>query len=200
MTHNYGSDNQDNTAESPVTDAVISSVRQSDYFKELPERILAHLKELGDTRVAFGTSSVDRLQHSVQTATLAQQDGRDDEYVVCALLHDIGDNLGPYNHGEYAAALLWPYISEQNHWMVANHHVFQGYHYFHHLGLDRNLRDQLKDHPHYDYTYEFVEKYDEQANDPNMSTPPLENFLPVVQRVVWNPKRSVYIPGSTGKV
>ncbi len=199
MTHSHRSKNQDEapTSESPVSEVVISSVRQSDYFKYLPDRILAHLKELGDTRVAFGTAAVDRLEHSLQTATLAHKDGRDEEYVVCALLHDIGDNLGPYNHGEYAAALLWPYITEQHHWMIANHHVFQGYHYFHHLGLDHTQRDKLKGQPHYDYTFEFVEKYDERANEPGMDAMPLEAFEPLVKRVIWNPKRSVYIPGST---
>ena len=38
----------------------------------------------------YGGFQVDRLTHSLQTATRAYRDGRDDEYVVCALLHDMG--------------------------------------------------------------------------------------------------------------
>ena len=94
------------------------------FAQELPERILKHLKLLdGD----FGGFPIDRLQHSLQTATRAQRDGRDDEYVVCALLHDIGDTLGPYNHFDIAAAVLQPFVSEANLWMVRHHGIFQGY-------------------------------------------------------------------------
>jgi len=47
-------------------------------------------------------------------ATRAFCDGRDQEYVVCALLHDIGDTLGAFNHPDIAAAILKPFISEAN--------------------------------------------------------------------------------------
>ena len=106
------------------------------------ERIKKHLLLLeGDC----GGFPVDRLTHCLQTATLAHQDGKDEEYVVCALLHDIGDTLGPANHADVAAVLLEPYVSEANHWMVKHHAIFQGYYFFHYMGLDRNLRDQYKD-------------------------------------------------------
>jgi predicted HD phosphohydrolase len=114
--------------------------------RSLPDRILDHLRLLdGD----FGGFPVDRLTHSRQTATLALRDGRDEEYVVCALLHDIGDTLGSFNHPDIAAAILKPFVSDENLWMVQHHGVFQGYNFFHHIGLDRNMRDQFKDHPHY---------------------------------------------------
>lgn len=94
------------------------------YAKALPDRILAHLRLLdGD----FGGFPVDRLTHSLQTATRAHRDGRDEEYVVCALLHDIGDTLGTYNHADIAAAILKPFFSEANHWMIQHHGIFQGY-------------------------------------------------------------------------
>src|SRR5687768_12824386 len=98
----------------------------------LPDRVLDHLRLLaGD----FGGFPVDRLQHSLQTATRAFQAGEDEEYVVCALLHDIGDTLGSFNHADVAAAIVQPFVSEENHWMVAKHGVFQGYYFFHHLGM-----------------------------------------------------------------
>src|SRR6185295_7159952 len=114
------------------------------FARELPDRVLAHLRLLaGD----FGGFAVDRLTHSLQTATLAHRDGRDEEYVVCALVHDIGDTLGSYNHAELAAVIVQPFVSEENHWIVKHHGIFQGYYFFHHLGLDRNQRDQYRGHP-----------------------------------------------------
>ena len=153
------------------------------------KRILDHLKLLaGDS----GGFPVDRLTHSLQTATRAHRDGRDEEYVVCALLHDIGDILGAYNHPDIAASILQPFVSEQNHWMVAKHGIFQGYYFFHHLGMDRNMRDGLRDHPHFEYTAEFCEKYDQTAFDPNYESMPLEAFEPMVMKLFQAPKNSIY--------
>ena len=160
------------------------------FNKGLAKRVTDHLRLLdGD----FGGFPVDRLEHSLQTATRAHRDGRDEEYVVCALLHDIGDTLGSYNHPDVAAAILKPFVSEANHWMVANHGAFQGYYFFHHLGLDRNMRDAFKDNPHYQYTAEFCHKYDQAAFDPEYKSEPLEFFIPMVERVFSAPKKSMYL-------
>ena len=159
-------------------------------FNELPERIIQHLMLLeGDD----GGYAVDRLTHSLQTATLAHKDGKDEEYVICALLHDIGDTLGPSNHADVAATILEPFISEENHWMVKHHAIFQGYYFFEYLGLDRNLRDQYLDHPYYEKTLEFIEKYDAPAFDPEMETYPLSFFEPMLRSVLAQPKRSLYM-------
>ena len=132
------------------------------FTKSLPDRVMAHLKLLdGD----YGGFPVDRYTHCLQTATRALRDGRDDEYVVCALLHDIGDTLGTFNHPDIAAAILKPFVSEANLWMVQNHGIFQGYNFFHHIGMDRNMRDMFKDHPHYARTEEFIALYDDPAFD-----------------------------------
>ena len=161
------------------------------FIAELPDRILAHLKML---RGDCGGFAIDRLDHCLQTATRAAQAGRDEEYVVCALLHDIGDILGPRNHAEVAAAILKPFVSEQNFWMVEKHAIFQGYYFFHHLGLDRNLRDQFRDHPWYGYTEEFCRLYDGPAFDPDFRSMPLEEFEPAVRRVLTTVKNSIYVP------
>lgn len=159
------------------------------FAKQLPDRILDHLHLLkGD----FGGFPIDRLDHSLQTATLAHQDGRDEEYVVCALLHDIGDTLGSYNHADIAAVMLEPFVSEENHWMVKHHAIFQGYYFFHHLGMDRNTRDQFKDHPLFNQTAEFCAKYDAAAFDPNRESLPLDFFEPMVKRIFEKPRRSLY--------
>ncbi|MCK2151179.1 MULTISPECIES: HD domain-containing protein [Marinobacter] len=159
------------------------------FAKGLPDRIMDHLMLLeGD----FGGFPIDRLTHCLQTATLAHRDGKDDEYVVCALLHDIGDTLGSYNHADVAAVLLEPFVSEANHWMVKHHAIFQGYYFFHYLGMDRNLRDNYKDHPHFMRTIEFVSKYDSPAFDPDGEPLPLSYFEPMVRQVFAKPVRSLY--------
>lgn len=159
------------------------------YAALLPDRILTHLRLLdGD----FGGFPVDRLTHSLQTATLAHRDGRDEEYVVCALLHDIGDTLGSFNHADIAAAILKPFVSEANLWMIEKHAIFQGYYFFHHLGLDRHLREQFKDHPQFEQTIEFCARYDAAAFDPEGEVLPLEFFEPMLRRVFAQPRRSIY--------
>ena len=160
------------------------------YSSRLADRVLAHLKLLhGD----FGGFSVDRLTHSLQTATRAHRDGKDEEYVVCALLHDIGDTLGSFNHPDIAAAILKPFVSPENHQMVEKHGLFQAYYFFHHLGMDRNLRDQFQGQPVYERTLEFCEKYDAPSFDPYYDTLPLSIFEPMVHRVMSHPKQTIYV-------
>lgn len=158
------------------------------YASRLPDRVIAHLKLLkGD----FGGFPIDRYAHSLQTATHALRDGRAEEYVVRALLHDIGDTLGTYNHPDIAAAILKPFISDANLWLVGHHGIFQGY-YFHHLGMDRNLRDRFSGQPHYDYTAEFCESYDSPSFDAKAEILPLQEFEPILRRVLAVSKRSLY--------
>ena len=160
------------------------------FNKGLAKRVLDHLRLLdGD----FGGFPIDRLEHSLQTAARAHRDGRDEEYVVCALLHDIGDTLGSMNHPDVAAAILKPFVSEENLWMVAHHGAFQGYYFFEYLGLDKNMREQFRDSPHYQRCAEFCHKYDQAAFDPDYESEPLDFFVPMVERVFSKPKNSMYL-------
>ncbi len=178
-------DMQQSTAE----DWKIISREFKPFAAALPDRVLAHLRLLeGDC----GGFAVDRLTHSLQTATRAYRDGRDEEYVICALLHDIGDTLGSFNHPDIAASILKPFVSEENFTMVEKHGIFQGYYFFHHLGMDRNLRDQFAGQKLYDVTLEFCEKYDAPAFDPDYDTLPLSFFEPLLRRVMARPKNSIY--------
>jgi predicted HD phosphohydrolase len=164
------------------------------FAQALPQRVVKHLQILqGD----YGGFPVDRYTHSLQTATRAWREGRDDEYVVCALLHDIGDTLGAFNHPDIAAAILKPFVSEGNLWMVQHHGIFQGHYFFHHLGLDRNMRDNFKSHPHYDRTEEFCALYDNPAFDAKAETLPIEEFMPMLQRVMAQPRNSIYLKKDT---
>ena len=163
------------------------------FFAGLPDRILTHLSLLaGDT----GGYAVDRLTHSLQTATRAQRDGRNDEYVVCALLHDIGDTLASTNHAELAAVILEPFVSERNHWIVEKHAIFQGYYFFHHFELDRNMRDRFRGHEYWRDCAEFCEKYDQNSFDPDYDTLPLEAFEPALRAVLAAPRKSIYLSDS----
>lgn len=156
---------------------------------DLPARVIRHLQLLeGDC----GGFPVDRLEHCLQTATRAWEAGEDEEYVVVALLHDIGDTLGTYDHGEIAAAILKPFVSEANHWLLRHHQIFQGYDYFHHLGGDRDMRDRYKDSPHYEYTRHFCEVYDGKAFDPTYKSKPLTFFVPMVERVMARPRKTIF--------
>ena len=131
-------------SESTADDWAVIANEAKQMAAGLPDRILTHMELLqGD----FGGFPVDRLQHCLQTAELAADGGEDDEYVVCALLHDIGDTLGSANHADVSAAILEPFVSDENHWMIKHHAIFQGYYFFHYLGMDRNMRDQFLDHP-----------------------------------------------------
>ncbi|MBP0593825.1 phosphohydrolase [Paraburkholderia sp. LEh10] len=159
------------------------------FARALPDRVIAHLKLLeGD----YGGFPVDRYTHSLQTATRALRDGRDEEYVVVALLHDIGDTLGAFNHPDIAAAILKPFVSEANLWMVQNHGIFQGHYFFHHLGMDRDMREKFRGHPHYDRTAEFCELYDAPAFDPRAQTLPISEFEPMLRRLMARPRTSIY--------
>jgi len=162
----------------------------TDFNRGLADRVLSHLKMLkGDC----GGFSVHRLEHSLQSATLAFRDRMDEEYVVCALLHDMGDILASTNHAELAATVLKPFVSEQNWWLLQHHGIFQGYYFFHYLGLDRNMREQYRGHPNFERTALFCERHDQNAFDPGYDTMPLEAFVPMVQRVMARPKRSIYM-------
>lgn len=146
---------------------------------QFAERVLGWLRDM-DGESPYPVS---RLGHSLQSATRAQRDGADDETVVCALLHDIGDVLAPANHSEVAAALLAPYVSEKNHWIVKHHGLFQGYYWFQFIGEDRNARDKYADHEYYAACAEFCARWDQASFDPDYDTLPLEHFEPLVREL-----------------
>ena len=188
---------KESTAEGRATFTEMATSTQEDWNKilaaygpflnDLPRRIIEGLKALeGD----FGGFPVDRLTHCLQTATRAERDGRDEEYIVCALVHDIGDTLAPLNHGELAAAMLKPYVSDENYWVVKHHTTFQGKYYFDKTGGDPDSREKYRSSPHFDACAEFCEKYDQNSFDPDYDTLPLEHFIPALKSVFSRPPRA----------
>jgi len=156
--------------------------------KQLCDRVLDWLRMMdGDSPY-----QISRLDHCLQTATRAERDGADDETVVCALLHDIGDVLAPANHSDVAAALLRPFVSEKNHWIVKHHGVFQGYYYFHFFGLDRDARERFRDHEHYQACADFCANWDQVSFDPAYDTYSLEHFEPRVRALFAKRPRDFY--------
>jgi predicted HD phosphohydrolase len=157
---------------------------EREYACHLPDHILASLGKLDHSLFGYPVS---RLGHCLQTATRAMRDGADDELLAAALIHDIGDELAPYNHTEVAAAILRPYVRPEVTWIVEKHGLFQNYYYVHHLGGDRNARDKYRDHPWYQACKDFCANWDQCSFDPDYPTEPLSTFEPVLRRVFSRP-------------
>ena len=153
---------------------------EAEFAAGAAERVLDQLRGLAGS---LGGYQVDRLEHSLQTATRAHLDDADEEMVVAALLHDIGDLLSPHNHSELAAAVLRPYVSEKTWWIVRQHGLFQSYYYAHHHGGDRHARDRYIDHPWYQAAVDFCHRWDQPSFDPAFQSLPLAFFEPMVRRI-----------------
>jgi predicted HD phosphohydrolase len=160
----------------------------------LPDRLFALLGDLAkDTAY-----NITRYDHCLQTATRALKDGQNEEYVVVALLHDICEPLGPFNHGEVIGSILRPFISRDNAWMLAQHGLFQTYFYARHMGLDPDARDRFKSDPAYEQTVEFCARYDEVSFDPEYKSEPLSTFDPMVRRLLTKPWVAPGVTASRG--
>ena len=144
------------------------------------ETVLDMLRSLADITDGF---AVDQLTHSLQTATMAERAGADDEVVVAALCHDIGKAVSVPNHPRIAAEILRPYVRDEVHWMIEVHQDFQGRHYYAHFGGDPNARDQYQGHESFALAERFADEWDQQALDPDYDTLPLEHFEARVRAV-----------------
>ena len=153
---------------------------EKDFANKTSERILNFLSNLTETLDGY---QVSRLEHSLQSATRAYKNKESEEMIVACLLHDIGDELAPLNHSEYAASVLKPYVSEKTHWIIEKHGEFQMYYYAHHLGANRFKRERYKDHKYYQATVDFCEKYDQCSFDPNYKSMSLKDFEPMVRNI-----------------
>ena len=168
---------------------------EEDYVRLLPERVLAALGKLDAGLAGYPVS---RFAHSLQTATRALRDGADAELVVAALVHDIGDDLAPYNHAELAAAILRPYVRPEVTWIVEQHGLFQSYYYAHHYDRDRNGRERLRGHRWFDACAAFCERWDQASFDPCYPSEPLERFAPLVREIFGRPAHDPRYVGDSG--
>ena len=161
-------------------DYLLLDKHEKKYIEGTADRIIKFMSGLNDTLEGY---KITRLEHSLQTATRALNDKASDEMVVAALLHDIGDELAPLNHSEYAAAVLKPYVSEKTRWIVEKHGEFQMYYYAHHLGGNRDQREKYKGHKYYQDTLDFCEKWDQKSFDPNFKSLTLKSFEPLIKQI-----------------
>jgi predicted HD phosphohydrolase len=175
-------------AEATAEDYAIIKQYDDRHIAGVPERVLRTLSSMDDHTLGF---PVNRLVHSLQSATFAQEAGEDEEMIVAALLHDIGDDLAPENHGNFAAAILRPYVTERTHWVVAHHDIFQGVYFFQHYGRDPNERERYRGHPHFEACADFCARFDQNAFDASFTPKPLEAFVPLVRRVLRRKPYSV---------
>ncbi len=153
---------------------------EREYAQGLPQRVLEVVRRMDHALQGY---QVSRLTHSLQTATRALRDGADEELIVAALIHDVGDELAPYNHAELAASIIRPYVRAEVSWIVEQHGLFQTYYYVHHQGGDRFMRDRYRDHQWYEACASFCHRWDQTSFDPDYPTLPLETFEPYVQRI-----------------
>ena len=160
---------------------------EKNFERKTADRLLKYLASQTTTLEGY---QITRLEHSLQAATRAYKNGESEEMVVATLLHDIGDDLAPMNHSQYAASIIRPYVSEKTYWIILHHGLFQTYYSAHHLGGDRNARDKFKDHKYYQDTVDFCEKYDQSSFDPNYKSMSLKEFEPMVKKIFY--RKPVY--------
>tara|TARA_A100001011_G_scaffold118332_1_gene124851 strand:- start:378 stop:932 length:555 start_codon:yes stop_codon:yes gene_type:complete len=161
-------------------DYLLLDKHEKKFIDSTADRIMKFMSGLTKTLEGY---KINRLEHSLQTATRALNDRANDELIVAALLHDIGDELAPLNHSEYAATVLKPYVSEKTRWIVEKHGEFQMYYYAHHLGGNRNQREKYKGHKYYEDTINFCENWDQKSFDPNFKSLSLKEFEPFVKKI-----------------
>ncbi|MDG2088018.1 MAG: hypothetical protein P8J68_04675 [Arenicellaceae bacterium] len=175
-----------NIGDYTVEDWALLNRQRAEY--EAKERARQALELLSASRSAptFGYL-INNYEHCLQTATMLHRDGHDEETIVTGLFHDAGFIVCPENHARFSADLIRPFISEKNVWMLEHHEIFQRIHlngFFELKDPDFiNAREQWRGHPYFDWTEEFVARYDVVAIDPSIESLSIEFFEPMVQRV-----------------
>ncbi len=167
---------KDGTAE----DYELLEVLEAEYAAGTADRVLEHLQNL---ERSFAGYQISRLGHSLQTATRAERDGADIDWIVTALLHDLGDELAPFNHDSIAAAVIKPYVREECAWVCEHHGIFQMIYYAHFQGADPDVRERYRSHSYYQAAVDFCERWDQASFDPGYDTLALDHFEPMVREV-----------------
>ena len=190
----------------PVSMKQVKFVQMKDGDKEDYEFLIKHevehtkgtanrlIKALVELDEGLSGYKITRLGHSLQSATRAWHDGADIDWIVSALLHDIGDIYAPYNHDEYAASILRPFVREQCSWVVEKHGIFQMIYYGEHVGSNPHKRDKYIENIYFKDCSDFCEFWDQKSFDPDYDTKPIGFFIPLVREVFSRkPYDSIFI-------
>ena len=159
------------------------------YLALTADRVMDELRRQGE--VSLEGYRITRLEHGLQSGTRAVREGADIDWVVGALLHDIGDGLAPQNHDRFSAEVIRPFVRDEVAWTVEHHGIFQMFYYGHHYGWDKDARDRFKGHPCWQSCADFCERWDQSSFDPDYDYEPLEFFEPMVREVF---SRKAYDP------
>jgi predicted HD phosphohydrolase len=160
------------------------------YFTGTARRVLTELATQGKETIEG--YKITRLEHALQSATRAEREGAGLDWIVAALLHDIGDGLAPQNHDQMAASILSPFMREECTWVVENHGVFQMVYYAQHIeGWDQFAREKFRGHKYFDSAVEFCERWDQSSFDPDYRSESLAHFAPMVEEFF---ARTAYAP------
>ncbi|KAL3897854.1 MAG: hypothetical protein SGCHY_003139 [Lobulomycetales sp.] len=168
---------------------VMAKTYQKDCEDNQVQRVMDLLTRQKGDHTKLG-APVDLYTHGLQTATRAYNAGEDDDMVVAALLHDVGELFVPASHGEFSASLLRPYVSEKVHWILQHHEIFQMKNYGEN-GCNLDVIEKFRGMPHFDACEKFCAEYDQPSFDPAFEPLPLSVFEPIVKRVFarkpfWN--------------
>ena len=166
--------------EGTVEDYALLGKLEHEYVASLPDRLLGALEGLRNSLAGY---KIDRLEHSLQSATRAEEEGADIEMIVAALIHDLGDDLAPENHSQMAAAIIRPYVREEVTWIIEHHGVFQMFYYGDAAGVNKDEREHWRGHKWFDNCERFCGAWDQMAFDPDYPTKPLSHFEPMLREV-----------------
>lgn len=166
--------------EGTVADYALLDDLEQQYINALPDRIMAALQGLEHSLAGY---QISRLQHSLQSATRAENDGADIEFIVAALIHDLGDDLAPLNHSQMAASIIQPYVRGEVTWVVKMHGLFQMQFYGKQMNLPVDGHLEYRDHPWFESCQRFCNEWDQKAFDPDYPTYELSYFEPMVREI-----------------
>ena len=167
-----------------VEDYALLDKFEQQHIKALPDRLLEALADLENSLAGY---KLTRLEHSLQSASRAEDDNADIELIVAALIHDLGDDLAPENHSQLAATIIRPYVRAEVTWVVHMHGLFQMQFYGAQMGLSTKGHLEYKNHPWFDTCQQFCDDWDQQAFDPDYPTRPLGHFEPMLREVFSRP-------------
>ena len=181
--------------EGTAEDYTFLNALEDEFVVTLPDRLLAAPTSLEGSLAGY---QINRLEHSLQSATRAEADGADVELIVGALIHDLGDDLAPLNHSQLAATIIRPYVRAEVAWIIEHHGVCQMHYYGDAMGVDKNARDVYREHAGFNSCEQFCRDWDQMAFDPDYLTKPLVHFEPMLREIFTRPPFDPAIITSAG--